>query len=229
MIAVRNLSVRVGHFNLEQLSFEIPTGRYGFLMGKTGCGKTTLLEAVCGLRSVHAGSIELMGRDVTQSRPADRGIGFVPQESALFLNMTVREHLSFALTIRKWEAAKIEKRVGELADWLGLTRLLGRRPPGLSGGEAQRVALGRALSYGPGILCMDEPLSALDDETRTEMCDVLDAVRSHTGVTILHVSHNLNEARRLADLIYVLKDGALTLLPGEGGSPPILEARSKSN
>ena len=84
MIAVRNLAVGVGHFNLERISFTIPAGRYGFLMGKTGCGKTTLLEAVCGLRAVHAGTIELMGRDVTRSRPADRGIGFVPQESALF-------------------------------------------------------------------------------------------------------------------------------------------------
>ncbi|MDA1275976.1 MAG: ATP-binding cassette domain-containing protein [Verrucomicrobia bacterium] len=217
MIAVRNLSVRAGQFALNEISFEIPAGEYGFLMGKTGCGKTTVLEAICGLRSVVSGTIELMGRDVTRAKPAMRDIGFVPQDSALFSNMTVREHLSFALVIRKWDAPSIKARVNELAEWLGLDRLLDRKPAGLSGGEAQRVALGRALSYSPGILCMDEPLSALDEETRAEMCGVLESVRSHTGVTILHVSHSLEEAKRLADRILVLKDGQLHLHPLSGG------------
>lgn len=217
MIAVRNLSVRAGQFTLKEISFEIPSGEYGFLMGKTGCGKTTLLEAICGLRSIVSGTIELMGRDVTRAKPAMRDIGFVPQDSALFSNMTVREHLAFALVIRKRDASTIKTRVTELADWLGLERLLDRKPAGLSGGEAQRVALGRALSYAPGILCMDEPLSALDEETRAEMCSVLESVRSHTGVTILHVSHSLEEAKRLADRILVLKNGRLDLHPLSGG------------
>ncbi len=213
MIEVRNLSVRVGHFGLCDISFDIPKGHYGFLMGKTGCGKTTLLEAVCGLRSVLSGSIRLMERDVTYAKPALRDIGFVPQDSALFSNMTVREHLAFALLIRKWKPAAIEHRVQELAEWLGLEKLLARWPHGLSGGERQRVALGRALSYAPGILCMDEPLSALDEETRVEMYDVLDSVRSHTGVTILHVSHSLEEAKRLADRIFLLREGTFGLHP----------------
>ena len=210
MIRVENLSVRVGQFALENVSFAVPTGQHAFLMGKTGTGKTTLLEAICGLRPIRAGKVSLMDRDVTRLAPAARGIGFVPQEGALFRHLTVREHLTFALTIRKWSAAQIAERVADLAEWLGLRPLLDRKPNGLSGGEAQRVALGRALSFHPSILCLDEPLSALDEETRAEMCEVLQNVRAHTGVTILHITHSLAEARKLADCILLLRDGKIT-------------------
>ena len=103
---------------------------------------------------------------MTRLAPADRGIGYVPQDLALFQTMTVREHLAFAQRIRRWDAGRIDARVHELAELLGLTRLLNRRPSGLSGGESQRVALGRALSFQPRVLLLDEPLSALDDDTR---------------------------------------------------------------
>jgi molybdate/tungstate transport system ATP-binding protein len=178
-------------------------------MGKTGSGKTTVLEAICGLRPVSAGRIFLLEQDVTGWRPADRGIGYVPQDRALFATMTVRDHLAFALNIRKWAPAATAQRVRELGDLLGLTALLDRRPEGLSGGEAQRVALGRALSCQPGILCLDEPLSALDDETREEMCALLEKVQEHTRVTILHVTHHREEAERLADCLFRLQDGRI--------------------
>jgi ABC-type sugar transport system ATPase subunit len=165
------------------------------------------LEALCGLRSILSGTVRLMNRDVTHQSPAQRGIGLVPQDAALFGHLTVREHLSFALSIRQWGAKEIEQRVLELANGLDLSHLLERRPAGLSGGEAQRVALGRALSFHPDILCLDEPLSALDDETRAEMGDLLTKVRSQTGVTILHITHNRSEAERLADRIFILRDG----------------------
>src|SRR5438105_15866294 len=145
MIRVRDLTIRVGSFALEGVSFSVATGCYAVLMGKTGSGKSTLLEAITGLKPTGAGSIELLGRDVTRLKPADRGVGYVPQDLALFPTLTVREHLAFALTIRGWDVAAIERRVGELAELLGLGRLLDRRPQGLSGGEAQRTALGRAL------------------------------------------------------------------------------------
>jgi ABC-type sugar transport system ATPase subunit len=222
MIRVEQLSVRVGQFALEDASLEVPTGEHAFLMGKTGTGKTTLLEAVCGLRPIRKGRVRLMGEDVTHLAPGRRGIGFVPQDGALFSHLTVREHLTFALTVRQWPRADLEARVAELAEWLGLEPLLGRRPAGLSGGEAQRVALGRALSFRPPILCLDEPLSALDEETRAEMCGVLRTVRAHTGVTILHITHSLAEARKLADRILVLKDGRITLdgKPENSTRPP---------
>ena len=209
MIDVKKLSIRQGSFSLSNVSFELPSGKYGVIMGKTGSGKTTILEAICGLKPVVSGRIQLMGVDVTHLKPAERGIGFVPQDGALFSTMTVHDHLAFALTIRKWDPASIEKRVKELADLLGIQHLLQRRPKGLSGGEIQRVSLGRALSARPEILCLDEPLSALDDDTREEMCDLLQSVQKQTGVTALHITHNRKEAERLADQIFYLKEGQI--------------------
>ena len=209
MIRLEQVSVRAGSFLLRDLSLSVPAGAYAVLMGRTGSGKTTLLEAICGLRAVSAGRILLAGTDVTALPPAERGVGFVPQDGALFRHLTVREHLEFALVIRRWPRERIATRVAELAGWLGLNALLDRRPAGLSGGETQRVALGRALSFQPRILCLDEPLSALDDESRAGICTVLEDVCAHTGVTALHITHNLAEAERLADCLLLLKDGRL--------------------
>src|SRR6266545_5029015 len=213
MIAVENLTVRAGAFTLEGVSFALAASQYGVLMGKTGSGKTTLLEAVCGLKPVLHGTIILTDRDVTHLKPAERGVGYVPQDRALFPTMTVWDHLAFALAIRKRPDEEIARRVGDLADLLGLGRLLDRKPHGLSGGEAQRVALGRALSFRPRVLLLDEPLSALDEETREEMCGLLRSVREHTGVTTLHITHNSSEAARLADRLFLLRNGQIDEAP----------------
>jgi len=204
MIEVKDLCVRAGNFMVSGISFEVATGNYAVLMGRTGSGKTTILEAICGLKQVERGSIKLMGREVIHLRPGERGIGFVPQDLALFSTMTVYEHLAFSLGIRKWSRSNIETRVKELADWLSLTELLSRKPLGLSGGEKQRVALGRALAFNPSVLCLDEPLSALDDDTREEMYDVFKTVRERTGVTTLHITHNVKETEKLADHIFYI-------------------------
>ncbi len=210
MIRFENVSLRAGRFALSGIDLVVPTGAYGVLMGRTGSGKTTLLEAVCGIRAVLSGRIYLLGTDVTNTPPSDRGIGYVPQDRALFQTMTVREHLAFALAIRKWSRPAIDARVQELAQLLGLQQLLDRKPQGLSGGESQRVALGRALASKPGILCLDEPLSALDDETREEMYSLLESVQKYTGVTVLHVTHHRGEADRLADRVYRLDQGRVS-------------------
>jgi ABC-type sugar transport system ATPase subunit len=215
MIAIDNLSVRAGSFAFEGLSFTIPTGAYAVLMGKTGSGKTTLLEALCGLKPIRSGRITLLGREVTHLPPAQRGVGYVPQDLALFPTLSVREHLAFALVVRQWNAPDIERRVDELAALLGLRHLLDRWPQGLSGGESQRVALGRALAYQPRILLLDEPLSSLDDETREEMITLLRSVQQLTGVTTLHVTHSLTEARKLADRILVIDNGRIRELPAQ--------------
>jgi len=207
MISVEHLAVRAGNFELRDICLEVPDGQYAVLMGKTGSGKTTLLEALCGLKPIHHGTVRLDGREVTRLKPAERGIGYVPQDRALFRTMTVQEHLAFALTVRRAPRGEIERRVAELARLLGLEALLDRKPGGLSGGEAQRVALGRALAAQPAILCLDEPLNALDDETRLHTQEVLRNVQRNTGVTILHVTHNLDEAEQLADAILLLRDG----------------------
>jgi molybdate/tungstate transport system ATP-binding protein len=203
MILLDNLAVRSGDFSLEGVSLAVPTGTYGVLMGKTGCGKTTLLEAVCGLRPVHVGRIVLCDRDVTRARPADRGVGYVPQDLVLFPTLTVRDNISFALHARRWSMPDIAARIGEVAGLLGISHLLTRHPHGLSGGESQRVALGRALAFRPRVLLLDEPLSALDEDTRADMVDLLRCVQRHTGVTVLHITHSRSEATRLADRLFV--------------------------
>ena len=209
MIVIENISVRAGEFRLDNVSLRIPTGGYGVLMGKTGSGKTTVLESVIGLRSVVKGRILLHNRDVTNLKPAVRGIGYVPQDGALFATMTVREQMALALIIRDVPAKGTLRRVEELAEWLGISHLLHRKPRGLSGGERQRVALGRALSFRPRVLCLDEPLSALDNQTRRQMCELLANVRKKTGVTTLHITHNIEEAEALADCLFRIENGRI--------------------
>ncbi len=209
MISLRHITVQAGGFQLRDLSMEIPTGSHTALMGRTGSGKTTLLEGICGLRSIRSGSIWIGDREVTNLPPGQRGIGFVPQDGALFDHLTVRQHLEFALEVRGWAPERRDTRSQELAEWLGLTPLLDRLPAGMSGGERQRVALGRALAFHPPVLCLDEPLSALDDQTRGEIVAVLTEIRNRTGITILHITHNRSEAERLADRILHLRDGRL--------------------
>ena len=209
MIELDNVTVRVGSFMIENVTFTVPSGRYGILMGRTGSGKTTLLEAICGPKPVNAGAVRLMGVDVTRAKPAERGIGYVPQDGSLFVTMSVRDQLAFPLTIRKWKRKAIHHRVEELAELLHIEHLLHRMPQGLSGGETQRVALGRALACRPSVLCLDEPLSALDEETREQMYHLIRSVRQRTGVTTLHVTHSPSEARRLGDQIYPLRDGTV--------------------
>ena len=209
MIELNNISFRTGKFHLHGVSFRIETGEYCVLMGRTGCGKTSILEVICGLRSAGAGTVDILGRDVTRVKPSDRGIGYVPQDLALFPFLTVRDHLAFALRIRRYPAKAQEKRVNELAELLGIGHLLRRRPEGLSGGESQKVALGRALAAHPDVLCLDEPLSALDDASRDEMYSLLELISGSTGVTALHVTHSRTEAERLADRILRFEDGRI--------------------
>ena len=207
MIALENIVLRQGSFELRDIGLELAAGEYGVLMGASGSGKTTLLEAICGLRKIASGRIILGERDVSQLPPAERGVGYVPQDRALFPTMLVREQLAFGLVLRALGQAQIAKRVNELAELLGIIGLLDRMPDKLSGGEAQRVALGRALAHRPSVLCLDEPLAALDEEVHGEMCRLLERVHRETGVTILHITHSPSEAKRLAGCHFRLADG----------------------
>ena len=215
MIRFENIAWRAGAFALENISFTVPGGSYGVLMGRTGGGKTSLLEIICGLRRPTTGRVWLGEREVTQLAPGERGLGYVPQDGALFPTMTVREHLGFALRVRHRPAEEIARRVAELAEPLGISALLERRPPGLSGGERQRVALGRALAARPQVLLLDEPLSALDDDTREPLADLLHRVQRETAVTGLHVTHHRTEAARLADVLFRLDGGRVVEAPAD--------------
>lgn len=200
MIQLEHITVHQGEFVLEDVSLTVPAGGYAVLMGGTGSGKTTLLEVICGLRRPESGKVFLHGEDVTNLSPADRETGYVPQDGALFTTMTTFEQMAFPLLIRGRDDKMIDRTVQELAGLLKIEHLLDRGISGLSGGERQRVALGRALSFQPGILLLDEPLSALDDETRDQIMELLGNVQQYTGVTTLHVTHNRVEADRLGDV-----------------------------
>lgn len=210
MIELQDVTIESGDFSLRDVSLQVDAGEYAVLMGKTGCGKSTILESVCGLRAIQSGTIRIQGVDVTGWSPADRQVGYVPQDLALFPTLTVFEHLAFALRLRKQSASHIQQRVKELGQVLGIEHLLQRSVRHLSGGEAQRVALGRALSYRPPVLLLDEPLSALDEATREEIQELLLTLKAETGVTTLHVTHNQSEAAALADRQLRLEDGRVS-------------------
>ena len=219
MVSVENLGIRIGGFSLSGLSFALAAGEYGILMGRTGSGKTTLLESICGLKPVVSGRVVVNGRDVTRLKPGARGIGFVPQEGALFKSMTVRDQIGFALQIRRRPKAEVARRVEELADLLGVSDLLDRGPEGLSGGECQRVSLGRALAARPSGLCMDEPFSSLDEDTRDDIYQLVQSVTRQTGVTTLHITHSRQEAEVLGDCLYQLAEGAIERVALRGEDP----------
>lgn len=209
MITLENVCIRAGKFRLNRLSLHVPSGCYAVLMGQTGHGKTTILEAICGLKRISSGKVLLDGQEITNWSPGDREIGYVPQDLALFPTHSVRENLAFALKLRNVDSKTISARTTELSETLGVTHLLDRSVRALSGGESQRVALGRAISFRPSVLLLDEPLSALDESTRTEMHELLKRIQQTTRVTILHVTHSQQEADALADKQYELADGSI--------------------
>ncbi len=209
MIELTKICITSGAFRLDEVDLSVARGEYVALMGRTGQGKSTILEAICGLRKVRSGRVIIGGVDVTHLPPSRRGIGYVPQDLALFPTMTVRQHLEFAPRLRGWPSQRLAQRTGELADWLGISKLLDRSVRTLSGGEAQRTALGRALSFEPQVLLLDEPMSALDDATRTELHQVIKTIRQRTAVTTLHITHNLAEAQLLADRVLRLEAGRI--------------------
>ena len=216
MIRVEHIAYQAGSFQFQNLSFSVPTGSYAVLMGKTGTGKTTLLELICGLRSIRKGQIWIGSQDITEAAPGQRGLGYVPQDGALFPTLTVRENLGFALAIRKSSTADIAARTREIAAALGIEHLLDRLPDSLSGGERQRVALGRALAAKPAVLLLDEPLSALDEETRAEMITLLRTLHCQTRLTVLHVTHQRSEAEQLADRLLRLENHQVRETPLHG-------------
>ena len=209
MIGIQDLCIQQGDFGLRDLNIRIPAGEYVVLMGRSGCGKTTIMEAICGLRPVRSGTIYFADVDVTRRRPGERNIGYVPQDGALFPTMSVADQVAFPLQVRRCGKSQVIDRVQELAELLAIEHLLDRRPHSLSGGETKRVAIGRALAARPAILCLDEPLSGLDDDARLEIIGLLKDLHREMPVTTLHITHHQMEAEELADSLYLLQDGQL--------------------
>ena len=209
MIELQNVSWKVDQFALKDVSCVIPDGKYAVLMGATGCGKTTVLEIICGLRRPEEGAVLVAGVDVTRLLPGSRQIGYVPQDGALFPTMTVAEQIGFGLQVRREGKERVREVVGQLAEGLGVSHLLGRTIHGLSGGERQRVALGRALAIEPRVLLLDEPISALDEDMRDEMMNLLKRIQQEHEITVLHVTHSSKEADQLADCFLRMENGSI--------------------
>ncbi len=219
MIRLDKLRLTAGEFVMDIDDLALGNGEFLVILGPTGSGKTVLLETVAGLRRPEGGRVWFGDRDVTLEAPERRRVGFVYQDYALFPHLTVARNIAFGLRFRRGHASSGEKvhgagsapheRVEALAGLLGIAPLLDRYPEGLSGGEKQRVALARALAIQPDVLLLDEPLSALDRQTRETMRALLKRVHREFGTTVMHVTHDLDEALALADHLAVLINGRL--------------------
>jgi ABC-type sugar transport system ATPase subunit len=209
MIRTEEIFLRVGTFQLQRLSINVAKGQYFVLLGPPGSGKTIFLECLCGLKKIHSGQIYIDGRQVTDLEPRARGIGYVPQDYALFPHLSVEQNIAFGLRVGGYQHKETQIKVAETAELLGIRHLLDRRVGGLSGGEKQRVALSRALVLQPKILLLDEPVCALDEVTRQEVCAQLLDIQRRLGLTTVHVSHNLEEAFSVADRAAILNEGIL--------------------
>jgi multiple sugar transport system ATP-binding protein len=196
---------------VDDLTLAIKDGEFVVLLGPTGAGKTTTLRLVAGLERPSSGSIVIDGRDVTGLEPAARDVAFVFQQYSLYPHLTVYENLAFPLRspARRWSEADIERRVREVARLVRIDHKLENRSTRLSGGEMQRVAIGRALVRKPAIYLMDEPLSSLDAKLRADLRLELKRIQAELFSTMLYVTHDQIEAMTMADRIGILADGRL--------------------
>lgn len=208
MLEIRGLSKELGAFSMRNVTFEVAEGEYFVLLGASGVGKTVLLETIAGLMKPEAGQIMLDGRDVTWVGPQNRKIGIVYQDQALFPHLSVYQNIAYGLRCRKLGGLAVRKRVGELAEQVGVSQLLNRGVETLSGGEAQRVSLARTLATDPRCLLLDEPISSLDVASRGEMRSLLRNL-NRRGQTMLHVTHDYEEALSLASRIAVMENGRI--------------------
>lgn len=207
MIEIKNLSLRLGEFHLEDINLSIGDGEYFVILGPTGAGKTVLMECLAGLHRVRQGEIWLGRLEVTRLASEERNVGYVPQDYVLFPFLNVVDNIAFGLKRAKCPGNEIEGRVKKLADLMGIPHLLHRDTRSLSGGEKQRVALARALAPSPGILLLDEPLGALDLRTARYLRLELRRVHRELGLTTIHITHDLMEALEMADRVAVVQGG----------------------
>jgi len=208
MLVVEGLSCEMPDFKLKDISFSICKGEYFVLLGESGAGKTIVLELLCGLLPLTKGRIFLEGRDITNLPVQKRRFGLVFQDNALFPHMTVWQNIAYALPLKK------RNQVSEFAARVGAEHLLERYPATLSGGEAQRVALARAIAADPVIIMLDEPTASLDSSSKIEIRSVLRSINA-LGITVIHVTHDYEEAISLASTVGILENGNLI----QAGSP----------
>lgn len=209
-LRIRGVAKRFGAFTaLKGIDLDVASGEFVCFLGPSGCGKTTLLRAIAGLDLQDEGSIEIGGVDVSRAPPVERDFGIVFQSYALFPNLTVADNIGYGLVNRRLPRAEIRARVDELLALVGLPEQGGKYPIQLSGGQQQRVALARALATSPGLLLLDEPLSALDARVRVHLREQICDLQRRLGVTTIMVTHDQEEALTMADRIVVMNHGVI--------------------
>ena len=209
-LGIRHLTKRFGTFTaLNDVSLDVFAREFVVFLGPSGCGKTTLLRAIAGLDIQTSGTIHQAGRDVSALPPAERDFGIVFQSYALFPNLTVDDNVGYGLVSRGSSREKTKARVTELLTLVGLPDSGPKYPAQLSGGQQQRVALARALAISPGLLLLDEPLSALDARVRQHLRQELKDLQRKLGITTIMVTHDQEEALALADRIVVMNHGVI--------------------
>ena len=209
-LRVRNLTKKFGNFTaLKNISLDVCEGKFVCFLGPSGCGKTTLLRAIAGLDIQTSGTIEQAGRDISALPPAERDFGIVFQSYALFPNLTVNRNVAYGLENKGMAKPAIIKHVSKLLDLVGLSDQGEKYPSQLSGGQQQRVAVARALATSPGLLLLDEPLSALDAKVRAHLRHEIKTLHHKIGITTIMVTHDQEEALTLADQIVIMNEGVI--------------------
>ncbi|MCP4492037.1 MAG: putative 2-aminoethylphosphonate ABC transporter ATP-binding protein [Gammaproteobacteria bacterium] len=209
-LRIDRLSKHFGDFvALDEVSLDVFEGEFVCFLGPSGCGKTTFLRAIAGLDIQTSGTVVQAGKNVSALPPSARDFGIVFQSYALFPNLSVEKNIAFGLENEKASKTVINQRVGELLDLVGLPEQGTKYPAQLSGGQQQRIALARALATSPGLLLLDEPLSALDAKVRTHLRHEMKALQRRLGVTTIMVTHDQEEALTMADRIVVMNHGVI--------------------
>ncbi len=209
-LKVTNLTKKFGAFiALQDISLEVIEGEFVCFLGPSGCGKTTLLRAIAGLDIQTSGIIEQGRVDISSLPPAERDFGIVFQSYALFPNLTVAKNVAYGLESRKRPKTEVEARVGELLELVGLADQGRKYPAQLSGGQQQRIALARAIATRPGLLLLDEPLSALDAKVRARLRHEVKDLQRKLDLTTIMVTHDQEEALTMADRIVVMNHGVI--------------------
>jgi len=224
-IRVENLVKSWGELRaVDDISFDTRAGEFVALLGPSGCGKSTTLRLIAGLDAVSAGRVVLGGRDVTALPASRRNLSMVFQSYALFPHLNVADNVTFGLSVRGVSKAEQAARLKRAADLLGLAALLERRPSQLSGGQQQRVALGRALIAETPICLLDEPLSNLDAQLRSEMRNEIRSLQQRLGITMVFVTHDQTEAMSMADRVILMRQGRIE----QNGAPSDLYEKPAS-
>lgn len=208
MLSLRNIGKRLGDFHLHDVSFDVAQGDYFVLLGRSGSGKTQLLELLAGISYPDSGSLIMDGADITTLRPQHRNIGMVFQDFAVFPHMTTYDNIAYPLKIRNMPDSEIQRLVLGIAAKMNIEPILSRRTTNLSGGELQRTALARTLVTSPRLLLLDEPLASIDASLKDDITRLLRSI-NRAGQTVIHVTHDYSEAIGLASHVGVIHNGRI--------------------